>query len=81
MLFLQVSSVYYRDVIFLHDCVGAEVETATANPAHGSIILLENLRFHIEEEGKVTGADGAKVKKYRGAIKKKLFQCYYIYAV
>jgi len=41
--------------------VGADVEKACAAPAPGSIILLENLRFHIEEEGKVEAADGSKV--------------------
>jgi len=51
-----------RDVVFLSDCVGPEVEAACANPAAGSVILLENLRFHIEEEGKVTAADGSKVQ-------------------
>ena len=56
-----VMSVNFRDVLFLSDCVGPEVEAACANPAPGSIILLENLRFHIEEEGKVTAADGSKV--------------------
>jgi phosphoglycerate kinase len=50
-----------RDVQFLSDCVGPEVEAACANPAPGTVILLENLRFHIEEEGKVTAADGTKV--------------------
>lgn len=59
--FLKVSSSVHRNVTFLHDCVGAEVEAACANPAHGSIILLENLRFHIEEEGKAVAADGSKV--------------------
>lgn len=44
------------------DCIGPEVETACANPSAGSIILLENLRFHIEEEGKGVDASGAKVK-------------------
>ena len=33
-----------RDITFLGDCVGAEVEEACASPAQGSIILLENLR-------------------------------------
>ncbi|GFY58729.1 phosphoglycerate kinase 1 [Trichonephila inaurata madagascariensis] len=51
-----------RDVQFLSDCVGPEVEAACANPAPGSVILLENLRFHIEEEGKGVDANGAKVK-------------------
>ena len=40
-----------RDVTFLSDCVGTEVEKACENPAAGSVILLENLRFHAEEEG------------------------------
>lgn len=50
-----------KDIQFLDDCVGAAVETACADPAPGTIILLENLRFHVEEEGKGVGADGAKV--------------------
>ena len=40
----------------------AEVEAACADPATGSIILLENLRYHVEEEGKGLDADGNKVK-------------------
>merc|ERR1711924_570470 len=44
------------------DCVGAEVESACENPAPGSVILLENLRFHVEEEGKGVDADGNKIK-------------------
>ncbi|CAK9832030.1 Phosphoglycerate kinase [Anthophora retusa] len=39
-----------------------EVEAACSNPAPGTIILLENLRFHIEEEGKGVGSDGKKIK-------------------
>jgi phosphoglycerate kinase len=38
-----------RPVTFLPECVGSKVEAACANPAPGSIFLLENLRFHIEE--------------------------------
>ncbi|CAH1777532.1 unnamed protein product [Owenia fusiformis] len=51
-----------KDVLFLNDCVGAEVEKACKNPAAGSIILLENLRFHTEEEGKGVDEAGNKVK-------------------
>ena len=40
-----------QKIIFLEDCVGPEVEKACANPADGSIFLLENVRFHGEEEG------------------------------
>lgn len=50
-----------RPVTFLKDCVGAEVESACANPQEGSVILLENLRFHVEEEGKGKDSAGNKV--------------------
>merc|ERR1719209_780498 len=58
------------EVKFLSDCVGDEVEAACADPAPGSVILLENLRFHIEEEGKGVDAAGAKVKADKGAVAK-----------
>lgn len=48
--------------MFMNECVGAEVEAACANPATGSVILLENLRFHVEEEGKGKDASGNKVR-------------------
>eukprot|EP00927_Polykrikos_kofoidii_P028934 TRINITY_DN2510_c0_g1_i1.p1 TRINITY_DN2510_c0_g1~~TRINITY_DN2510_c0_g1_i1.p1 ORF type:complete len:673 (-),score=128.38 TRINITY_DN2510_c0_g1_i1:85-2103(-) len=51
-----------RPVILQRDCVGAEVEAACANPTHGSVILLENLRFHVEEEGKGVSPTGEKTK-------------------
>lgn len=59
---IQASCTLYscRDVTFLKDCVGAEVEAACANPAPGSVILLENLRFHVAEEGKGKDASGNK---------------------
>ena len=57
-----------RPVTFLPDCVGAEVESACAAPAPGSVILLENLRFHIEEEGKVKLED--KIPLIRNLIDK-----------
>lgn len=50
-----------RNVTFLKDCVGSDVEAACANPATGSVILLENLRFHVAEEGKGKDASGNKV--------------------
>ncbi len=52
-----------KSVKFLDDCVGPAVEEACADPPPGSVILLENLRFHIEEEGKgVDESSGEKVK-------------------
>merc|ERR1712224_998269 len=57
-----------KKVTFCKDCVGAEVEAACADPADGSVILLENLRFHVEEEGKGVDADGNKVKAEAAAV-------------
>eukprot|EP00794_Sanderia_malayensis_P007149 gene7148-7956_t len=66
-----------RDVIFLEDCVGEEVEKRCRDPATGTVVVLENLRFHIEEEGKGVDADGNKVKaanenvaKFRNSLSK-----------
>jgi len=36
----------------LNDCVGPEVEKACQEANNQKIILLENLRFHMAEEGK-----------------------------
>jgi len=53
-----------KPVTFLKDCSGPEVEAACADPAPGSIILLENLRWNVAEEGKgidhAEGCPGAK---------------------
>ncbi|HSC79352.1 MAG TPA: phosphoglycerate kinase [Chitinolyticbacter sp.] len=51
-----------KPVTFLSDCVGAEVEAACAKLTASQVVLLENVRFHIEEEGKVKDADGNSVK-------------------
>lgn len=66
-----------HEVKFLHDCVGNEVEEACSDPAPGTLILLENLRFYIEEEGKGTDdsgnkikADSSKVKAFRESLRK-----------
>jgi len=40
---------------------GPEMEAACADPKPGSVILLNNLRFNVEEEGKGKDADGNKV--------------------
>ena len=67
-----------RPVQFLPDCVGPEVEQASAALKPGQVVLLENLRFHIEEEGKVknekTGeskkADPKAVEAFRASLSK-----------
>lgn len=66
---VELKTLLGRDVTFLNDCVGPEVETACKDPAPGSIILLENLRFYLEEEGKGVDATGAKVKADPAKVK------------
>ena len=61
----ELSKLLDKPVTFLADCVGAEVEAACQDPAPGSVILLENLRFHAEEEGKGKDAEGNKVSVVR----------------
>lgn len=51
-----------KKVVFTSDCVGTEVSDAVAKATEGQVILLENLRFHIEEEGSAKDADGNKQK-------------------
>ncbi|TXH28356.1 MAG: phosphoglycerate kinase [Elusimicrobia bacterium] len=65
-----------RPVQFLKDCVGPEVEAACAAIQPGEVFLLENLRFHIEEEGKasVTNADGSVTKLKASADDVKAFR-------
>ena len=58
----KLSEVLGRPVRFLEDCVGLEVESACAALKSGDVVLLENLRFHIEEEGKVKNEDGSSTK-------------------
>ncbi|KAF6281187.1 hypothetical protein mRhiFer1_012877 [Rhinolophus ferrumequinum] len=58
---VELKSLLGGDVLFLKDCVGPEVEKACADPAAGSVILLEKLRFHVEEEGKGKDTSGNKL--------------------
>lgn len=58
-----------ENVTFLNDCVGPEVEKAVDGASNGQVFLLENLRFHIEEEGSAK-KDGAKVKADPAAVEK-----------
>jgi phosphoglycerate kinase len=46
----RLSEVLDRPVAQAPDCVGAEVEAMAAGLAPGDVLLLENLRFHPEEE-------------------------------
>ena len=56
-----------RDVTFLNECIGPDVEDYCQTCPEGSIVLLENLRFHMEEEGSGV-VDGQKVKAEKVAV-------------
>src|SRR6266496_4823496 len=66
----ELEKVLGRKVTFLDDCVGPAVEAACApgKLKAGDVILLENLRFHIKEEGKVKLEDGSKKAADKSAI-------------
>ena len=59
-----------KPVKFLDDCVGEAVEKECEKLSPGDVILLENVRFHVEEEGKGVDADGKKTKATEEDTKK-----------
>ncbi len=46
----QLSSLLYKNVVLLPDCVGPAVTEACAQLKAGDVVLLENVRLHPEEE-------------------------------
>jgi phosphoglycerate kinase len=46
----RLTALLARPVAFSADCVGAEAEAKSKALANGAVLLLENLRFHVEEE-------------------------------
>jgi phosphoglycerate kinase len=61
---LKLQELLGKPVKFLDNCVGESVEKECAAAKPGDVVLLENLRFHLEEEGK------AKIKKEDGTEEK-----------
>jgi phosphoglycerate kinase len=57
-----LEKIIQRKIDFLDDCVGDKVIQFCNNLKEGQIVLLENIRFHLEEEGEVKDADGKKRK-------------------
>ena len=55
----HVSTLLGVDVQFADDCIGAQAKEKTAALKPGEVLLLENLRFYAEEEGKPRLADEA----------------------
>ncbi|TLS31374.1 hypothetical protein PpBr36_03436 [Pyricularia pennisetigena] len=57
-----------KKVTFAPDCVGPEVEEIVNKAGEGDVVLLENLRFHIEEEGSAKDKDGNKTKADKAKV-------------
>jgi phosphoglycerate kinase len=52
---LRVKELLGRDVAFADDCIGPAAERAIGRQPAGGVVLLENLRFHAEEEKNDSG--------------------------
>jgi phosphoglycerate kinase len=66
----ELESLISKPVTFLKNCVGDETEQYVAKAKDGEVILLENLRFHAEEEGSSKDSEGKKTKADPEAVKK-----------
>lgn len=64
----ELQKLLKHPVTFIPECVGEEVQKTLAKADNGSVFLLENLRFHVEEEGKGLDATGKKIKPSKEAI-------------
>jgi phosphoglycerate kinase len=65
---IKAGKIAFGGVQFVHDCVGQEVQSAAQALKPGQVLLLENTRFHKEEEqyekyakGELSEEDAAKV--------------------
>ncbi|KAF5095893.1 hypothetical protein D0Z00_002980 [Geotrichum galactomycetum] len=63
----ELETLLSTKVTFLSDAVGPETEKYVSGAKDGEIILLENLRFHIEEEGSKK-VDGKKIKADEASV-------------
>ncbi|MDR1952053.1 MAG: phosphoglycerate kinase [Elusimicrobiota bacterium] len=66
----KLSELLGKPVKFVSDCIGPEVKKEAADLKPGEILLLENLRFHPEEEGK--NSEGQKDKAAMDSFAKEL---------
>lgn len=66
----HVQSLLGVNVKFAPDCVGAEATEMAKNLKEGEVLLLENLRFYAEEEGKPRGLDDDATDDEKIATKK-----------
>lgn len=66
----HVSGLLGVDVQFAHDCVGEEAKLKASSLQPGEVLLLENLRFYAEEEGKPRGLADDASEQEKAAAKK-----------
>ncbi|MFV0415379.1 MAG: phosphoglycerate kinase [Chthoniobacterales bacterium] len=64
----KLSELLGRPVRFLEKILGGETEATCTALQPGQVVLLENLRFHIEEEGKSKNEDGTSTKAGVSAV-------------
>jgi len=69
-LLINYTNSWEKKINFLDDCVGEAVEKAVHESSDGAIFLLENLRFHAEEEGRGVDESGKEFKPSKEDIKK-----------
>src|SRR6266568_35722 len=46
----ELEKILGRKIVFVEDCIGEQITKALENLQEGEILLLENVRFHGEEE-------------------------------
>lgn len=66
---VELENIMGESVRFVDECVGAEVISECKN-APERLILLENLRFHVEEEGKCKRKDGTTISATNEQVQK-----------
>jgi len=64
----ELSKLLDTKVEFAEDCVGPKAEEKVNAASNGQVVLLENLRFHIEEEGSSKDKDGNKTKADKAKV-------------
>jgi len=72
----ELAKLLGKPVQFVADCIGPAATAACAALQPGSVVLLENVRYHIEEEGKrkVVDADGNKSSEKADPAKVQAFR-------
>ncbi|CAD8201635.1 unnamed protein product [Paramecium octaurelia] len=69
IIVLKLEELLGTEVNFVNDCAGSEA-TQVANARNGQINLLENLRFHVQEDGKGDDAIEAEIKADMRVLRK-----------